>query len=180
MNQVTITKAKPGDIKDITKVLYLTWLVTYPNRKYRITASDIKYKFKIRFTKEELEKRASKIRNQTKNEIVLVAKYNDKIVAVCGANKSPKINELKILYVLPKFQRKGIGQMFWKKLLKFFNKNSKTIVKVTVYNENAIRFYKKLGFIETQKIIIDKKLKMRNGAIKPNMVMVLKNREELK
>ena len=47
MKGVTIVKAKPSDIRDITKVLYLTWLDTYPNRKYHITVSDIHYKFKI-------------------------------------------------------------------------------------------------------------------------------------
>ena len=47
------------------------------------------------------------------------------------------------------------------------------IVHVASYNERAINFYKKLGFQSTGKIFLDERFKLRNGAIIPELEMII-------
>jgi ribosomal protein S18 acetylase RimI-like enzyme len=173
-NKVKILKTKPEDVKQLADVYYRTWLTTYPNKKYKIRASDIKYKYRNRHTKEELLRRKHDIENPKKDTYRYVAKIGDKVVGLCNIIVDLKKNQLKAIYVLPEYQGKGIGKMLWTKSRTYFNKNNKTIVHVAEYNENAIKFYERLGFVKTGKKFIDKKFKMRNGATIPEVEMVLK------
>jgi hypothetical protein len=45
------------------------------------------------------------------------------------------------------------------------------VVEVATYNTNAIKFYERLGFVDTGKRISDPKLMMKSGAIIPVMEM---------
>ena len=174
MNKKTrVLKANPEDVKQLTNLFYVTWLDTYPNRKYRITASDIRYHYRNMFKKEEILKRQKDIAHPKKGYHRFIAKIGNKIVGACNVILNSEKNKLKAIYVLPKYQRQGIGYMLWKKAIKTFNNNKKTIVRVAEYNQKAISFYEKLGFKKTNKKISENRFKMRNGAIIPEIEMVL-------
>ena len=161
MNQIIITKPDPEkDAEEIANVYYYTWLKTYPNKNAGITREDIEEHFKNRLEKKELEKKKEKISNLNPNKLFLIAKYNEKVIGVCNIIKRENFNQLQSIYVLPEYQGKGIGYKLWLKAFDFIDKEKNTIVQVAIYNENAINFYKKLGFIDTEKKFSDEKFKM--------------------
>ena len=169
-----ILKAKPEFAREITLVNYKTWLTTYPNKKYRITAADITFAFKKRLSKKSIKELEAKIRNP-KNEFKrFVAKFDNRIVGICNIAIEKDKNRLASIYVLPKYQGRGIGLALWKSVSKFIRNKNKTILNVATYNVNAINFYKKLGFVKIGKRFTDEKFKMRNGALIPEIEMVLK------
>ncbi|HYD91952.1 MAG TPA: GNAT family N-acetyltransferase [Flavobacterium sp.] len=171
---ITVTDAEIKDVLGIRKVFYETWLVTYPNEELGITRDDIEDRYKDAFTKEKLKKQEDQIKNLPANQKLLVAKDADKVVGVCRIIKHEDKNQLQAIYVLPQYQGKGIGKMFWNEALRFFDKDKPTFVEVATYNTKAIEFYKKLGFSDTGKRIHDENFRMKSGNILPEMEMSLK------
>ncbi len=56
---------------------------------------------------------------------------------------------------------------------KVFDKNKDTVVEVTTYNNKAIEFYKKLGFIDTGRRWSDEKFKTKSGFMTTEMELKL-------
>lgn len=165
---ITIQKAVPEDALGIGEVFYRTWLATYPNKEVGVTVEDIEFKFKDRKNKD-----GSRYANLPDNVLFLTAKVENSVVGVCRLVKDEKENELKAIYVLPEYQGRGIGKMFWTETLNFFDSTKDTIVKVVTYNKNAIEFYKRLGFKETEKIFYDETFRLQSGIIPPEMEMII-------
>ena len=109
-----------------------------------------------------------------KDRAVWVVKDQAKVVGMCFVRKRDGVNSLGATYVLPEYQGRGIGWMMWKEAQKHFDPNKNIIVQVAIYNENAIDFYKKLGFEDTGKRWEDDKFKMKSGAALPELEMVIK------
>lgn len=171
---ITIQKPNKEDVKDIQQVFYKTWLATYPNSDIGITVEDIEERFKNRFSEKAIQKRLDDISNKNSDKLFLVAKNNNEVVGVCRVIKEDKLNKLEAIYVLPEFQGQGIGKMFWIEALKFWNNDKIIIVQVASYNSNAIRFYERLGFVDTGKRFTDENLKMPvSGILIPEMELVV-------
>lgn len=168
------SEAKPQDVLGITEVLYRTWLDTYPNEEYGITVEDIEDKYKDAFSEEKLQERALKMENEKKGDVRILAKENDRIVGLVRIVKHEDKNELQAIYVHPEFQKKGIGMKLWENVKERLDPDKDTIVSVAVYNQNAIDFYKKLGFEKTGKFLEEEKLRLKSGAIIPTTEMVMK------
>jgi ribosomal protein S18 acetylase RimI-like enzyme len=169
---IKIVLATPEDATGIQEVFYKTWLDTYPNEECGITVDDIEYRYKDHFTDEALKKRAEKIANMPKDQTFLLAKDKDKVVGVSRVVRHKDNNELQAIYVLPEYQGKGIGKLFWEEAKKHFDINKSIIVVVASYNNKAIDFYKKLGFKDTGKRFEYEKFRFKSGAIIPMMEMV--------
>jgi RimJ/RimL family protein N-acetyltransferase len=170
MAKVEILNTVLGDELEIILLLKETWLSTYPNEKYDITREDILNK--DWGSKERFEKWQKIIAENGKNGVFnFVAKKGNKIIGFCQVVKEKTHNELKIIYVLPEHQGRGIGKMLAKKALSFLDISEDTIVEVVEYNKNAIEFYKKLGFVEFEK---GKGQEVTNGKIMPTIKMKLK------
>ena len=163
---ITIQKATSKDAQEIGEVFYRTWLATYPNEEIGVTVDDVEFKFKDRKDRD-----GSKFDNLPENEIFLTAKDGDHVVGVCDVIKHEDKNELKAIYVLPEYQGRGIGRMFWNEALKFFDSKKDIKVEVVTYNTNAVKFYKKLGFQDTGKRFHVERLRMKSGVILPEMEM---------
>lgn len=172
---IIIKEAKVKDIKGIQEVFYKTWLETYPNKKAGITVEDVEAKYKDRFSEAALEKRKNDILNQSDNKLLLLAKENDTIIGVCKLKKEETFNELEAIYVLPEYQGQGIGKMLWERASEFFDNNKDIIVQVATYNNQAINFYKKLGFVDTGKKFAKENHRMPvSGKIIPETEMIIK------
>lgn len=141
---ITITLAKIGDLDKILEIRKRTWLSTYPNRKYKISRALIS---KIDFT--SVEKREGlKRRLFAGTSRVWVAKAGTAIVGYGSARKyrGAKPNYLHSLYLLPRYQRKGIGNRLMQEMLGWLGQKRPVLLQVAAYNAAAIAFYKKFGF----------------------------------
>jgi ribosomal protein S18 acetylase RimI-like enzyme len=165
---ISIQKAIPEDAQEIGEVYYKTWLATYINTEFGVTKEDIDFIFK------DIGKSdGSKYLNLPADTVYFTAKENDHVVGVCKLIKHNDKNELKSIYILPKYQGMGVGKKFWEEALHFFDSTKDTLVKVVTYNRNAIEFYKRLGFKETGKIFYDETFRMQSGAIPPETEMII-------
>ena len=172
--EIKIGYANPADAKGIQEVFYATWLDTYPNEEFNITIDDLKYRYRNSLSEETIEKKKKIIEEKSGDELYLVAKDDEKVVGVCYCEKEKDLNQLRAMYILPKYQGKGIGTRFWNETLNFFDSTKDVIVDVATYNKNAIEFYEKLGFTDTGERFSEERFRMRNGALLPEMRMVIK------
>lgn len=151
MSQMEIREVKPEDARGILEVLRDTWINTYPNDEIGLTKEAIKESFEKDFKKENIEEFSEKITKLSNGEKWYIAVFMNRVVGIICLFRGEEKNEIQKLYVLPEFQGKGIGKMFWKKALEFFDSKKDIVVKAVVYNKKAIEFYKKLGFVDTGK-----------------------------
>ena len=170
---IEIVFPKPEDAEGIQNVFYKSWLDTYPNEKVGITVDDVEHWYKDDWNG-KLEKQRNRIINPPENQSFFIAKEDGKVVGVCRIMKHADKNQLQAIYVLPEYQRKGIGKMLWNRALEIMDLNKDTIVQVADYNKKAIDFYKKLGFIDTGKRFSDEHFRMKSGAIIPEMELEIK------
>lgn len=175
--EIKIEKAKIKDGKEIAFLQRDVWFQTYPNKKAGITKSDIKNRF-IDMDK-KVERWKQNIKNQKENELILVAKAENKIVGFCVATKRFKENNITAIYIDPAFQRQGIGSMFMKKIFSWFG-DKKVYVLVAEYNKKAVNFYKKFGFVDTGKRIKEEFLKMKSGNYIIEVEFVWRNKKSPK
>jgi len=168
---INIGEAKPEDAAEIQQVFYETWLATYPNLDSGVTAEDVEDRFKDRLSHEGIAKRADQIANLGPGSLFLAAKDGEKIIGICILRKDETKNQLSAIYILPKYQGRGIGRMFWQEAQKFFNPGKKINVEVDVCNKRAIAFYEKLGFADTGRRFADENFRMKSGAVIPEMEM---------
>ena len=174
MKDIKILDAVPEDALGMTTVFYKAWLKAYPNEEAGVTMDDIEDSYKDSFTEEGIGKMQEKLKQPRIKEKRLVAKEGDLIVGTATMVRNEENNQLRTIYVLPEYQGKGIGKMLWEEARKFCDPEKDTIVQVVTYNEQAINFYMKLGFVDTGKRFTEERFKMKSGAILPEMEMVLR------
>ncbi len=172
-----IRKAVWDDFMSIHNILFTTWLDTYPNKEFNITKEDIEFNFQQKLLPEEIAK--AKIKNYESENLSnisrLILEFSNIPVGFCRSEEKENHNQLQAIYVLPKYHGMGFGYALWQEAKKIFNPKKDTIVHVASYNQKAINFYEKLGFKSTGKIFFDEKHKMRNGAMIPELEMVIEN-----
>lgn len=147
--KIKIQKAQIEDIPQIQEVYYKSWLDVYPDEKVGITIEDIEEAWRERHAEDKYEKRKALISDSSGRSIFLVAKDGDAVVGVFILMKHDRCNELGSIYILPEYQRQGIGKMFWQWADGFFEDGKEVFVRVADYNMKAISFYEKLGFADT-------------------------------
>ncbi|MCH7622694.1 MAG: GNAT family N-acetyltransferase [Nitrospinae bacterium] len=175
--RIKIELATSEDVRGMQDVFYKSWLATYPNKEHGITVDDVEDRFKDLFTEEVLAKRAKRIINPPEGETLFFAKEGDKIVGLCRVVKSKKNNRILAIYVLPKYQGQRVGKLLWKEAQKYIDPEKDTLLSVATYNSNAINFYKSLGFEDTGKKFTEERLRMKSGAVIPEMEMELKGKK---
>jgi ribosomal protein S18 acetylase RimI-like enzyme len=167
---IIITNSSLGDEKDLVRVLKTTWLATYPSKELGITKKDI-------LTKDfDSDKKISAWRKTIKtsgkkSEYLCVAKDNNKVVGFCLVLKKKRFNELDVLYILPEYQKIGLGKKLVDRSIGWLGRNKKIFLNVAAHNKNAIGFYEKYGFVKIGKI---SKKRLINGKVMPEIKMVLK------
>lgn len=173
-DDIKIVSPTPEDAIGSIEVQYKAWLATYPNEKLGITIDDIEHRYKDAFMGERLEKRKRLITSPGPNEKLIHAKDGDRVIGICYGILKEDRNQLQAIYILPEYHGRGIGTKLWEEMSKFFDNTKDTYVEVADYNEKAINFYKKLGFVDTGRRFQDERFRMKSGAILPEMEMVRK------
>jgi ribosomal protein S18 acetylase RimI-like enzyme len=167
-----ISRATLEDVTSIQDVLYRVWLATYPNESFGIAVADIEEMYKDRNSDEALARMRELI--SSSRETTLVAREKGKVVGVCRVIRREDKEVMEAIYVLPEYQRHGIGSAIWRETQKLLDPNREIIVQVATYNTEAIEFYKRCGFRDTGKRWEEKKFKLRSGAAIPAMEMLAK------
>lgn len=173
---IEIVRPAPGDARGIATVLYKTWLAAYPNAELGITKGDIVESYRNVFSDEQIKKSEERLRNISPQEKRVVAKDGHMVVGMATLVRNAGHNQLQTIYVLPEYQGKGVGMLLWEAVCDSEDLTKDTIVHVADYNLQAIKFYEKIGFVDTGKRWTDEKWKMRSGAHIPEMEMILARR----
>lgn len=168
-NDINIRIAKEKDISQLCKVQKETWIDTYPNGEYGITVEDILTKDfdsgkKIELLKEQF--RNKKLR-------VWVALDGEKIVGFSRAKKAELKNDFSVIYILPQYQRMGIGKQLANAVFEWLRESKTIVVEVVKYNNKAISFYKKLGFGSPEEVKLP--LVLLNNKVLPTIRMIRNN-----
>jgi ribosomal protein S18 acetylase RimI-like enzyme len=176
MNLV-IRQTEPEDAEAINRVLKEAWLGAYPNEDVGVTAEDIEHSFRDHFTPEGIARSQERLRTVSGNELRMVAVMDGRVVGVGRIIRETESNHLQTLYVHPDYQGKGIGTALWEAMRSFLDPRKDTVLEVATYNEQAIRFYERLGFRDTGERIEDERFRMQSGAIVPELRMILRRQD---
>jgi ribosomal protein S18 acetylase RimI-like enzyme len=107
-----------------------------------------------------------------------VAKEKDKVVGLCRIINREDKSVMEAIYILPEYQRLGIGSSVWREAQKLLDPKKDVVVQVATYNTDAIEFYKRRGFRDTGKRWVEKKFRLKSGAVIPAMEMIIKGKKE--
>lgn len=177
---IKIRPSTASDVFQIREVQKQTWLDVYPNPEAGITYDDIQAKFDQDDTLEGREKIAAKKDKyyQDKNICIWTAVsqnslQQDQIVGFVMGIKKKQFNRIAAIYVLPLFQRQGIGSRLIQAVMDWLDQDKEIFVNVVSYNRSAISFYKKFGFKSTGRSgVLDEAARLLSGKLLPEIEMV--------
>lgn len=156
-----IVKAVTSDAEEIQRVTSNASIGMYQLCGW--SDKDINTRVTEEKIKEGTGRLADSIANFTDNEVILIAKNNEKIIGYSYAERQKDRNVLEAMYVLPEYQGSGVAHELWEETLNNLFQDRPTYLQVLAHNSKAIRFYKKLGFVETDKRFVDDNFKNSNG-----------------
>jgi len=174
-----VHRATSLDAREINQLYFDTWIKTYPNKDYGVSQEDLEEWLRPSLSEDSVKNNQEWLGNLPENVSVSVVRDKDKIVGFCYVTKgdNSEHNKLRSIYVNTDYQGKGIGKALWNDAIKFFSTDIPTDVQVVAYNENAINFYKSLGFVDTGNLITDDEdYRLKNGVIIPLANLVLENK----
>lgn len=77
-------------------------------------------------------------------------------------------------YILPEYQRRGIGKQLMNTALKWLGRNQDIYVNAASYNEKAIKFYESFGFRKSGNVPKSEVADLPSGKHIPEIEMILK------
>jgi guanylate kinase len=146
ISNIRIVEAKAADIPEMCAIHKQIWLTTYAGDACGLSEADVLSKdfdspIKINKWQSSLD---------DDNYKLWLAKDDRKIVGFCGAKKGEHENDFSVVYILPEYQRKGIGQAFAQKVFNWLGFEKPIMIELASCNKPALQFYEKLGFTDPQ------------------------------
>lgn len=170
-SEIIISSAIPENAFDIQNLLKDTSKQMYLDGGF--SEEDFNLRFKDSISDNAINECAKNIESLSENERYIVALKNDKVIGLCYVEKEDIKNILHAMYILPEFQNQGVGTLLWKNVKDFFDSEKDVVLDVFVSNQNAIKFYKKLGFVDYGKRTSEERFKSSSGVNIIEMKMVL-------
>ncbi len=168
-NPIIIQDAVAEDAQGIRSVQKQTWLATYPNPELGISHEDIASK--IAQMQEGSTERWAKRLKEDASSHTWVAKDNHTVIGFVSAQKLNDENKIRAMYLLPEYQGQGIGKQLMQKALTWLGDDKHISLEVVSYNDKAISFYKKFGFVERGETTNDA-AHLPSGKDLPELLMV--------
>lgn len=139
---IEIRRAKPSDIEGMSVVVDSAWRENY----------------RAIFTTETIDKFTGEHRRESfaglleRGVGILVLTVDDEIVALCAFQMTvefPDCAQIMLLYVHPKYQRRGFGGRLLSNVLNGLRRDgfARAVLDTAEKNEGARRFYEKHGFV---------------------------------
>ena len=172
--EAEIRPSKNGDAVGISRVLAETWLSTYPNEELGITRDMIyprHYRPDGSLKPEKVAITAANIASKRPGYESFVAVDDGNIVGVSSAEVAGGKRKLRVLYVLPEFQGRGLGNRLFDSVMAWHGDND-IFLKVATYNHRAIRFYVERGFVPLGPVQPEDEMRFDNGMLLPEIEMV--------
>lgn len=153
MNAYVIEVAIAQDIPAIRSVQNTTWRATYPNVPYGDEdVEDVYANMSIRSW--------------------VARDSHGMVIGYCIAQKEQTQNRIKALFVLPAYQKIGIGRMLMHSAKIWLGTKKTICINVAEHNTNAIGFYTRLGWKKTHRSVSDETCVASSDTIIPEIEMV--------
>ncbi len=169
--------AKPEDAAEVFDVQRRTWLDTYPNEKAGVTYEDLKTRLEGEngeLIPQKVERWKQGIESTGEERATFIVRDGGKIVGFVAPGIMDGQRRIGAIYVLPEAQGKGIGGDLLQKSLEWHGRDEDIFLRVASYNQNAIDFYKRHGFEQTDTKVEDDTA-IQNGMTPiPEVEMVLR------
>lgn len=157
----TIREAKRSDAQGIFMVIFVGWFDTYVNDDLGVTREFILskklYQLEYEFYRDKLK---YDFLENTDNNLHYVAEdENGVIIGHLHASRDKEAGQhLQGLYVYKEMHGTGLAQELAAKFEEWEDDAQDSLIHVVEYNLRAIRFYEKLGFVDSGKrdIVYDK------------------------
>ncbi|MEK4031247.1 GNAT family N-acetyltransferase [Pseudobacillus sp. FSL P4-0506] len=148
---IKIKKCNLEDSRKLQEISYETFDETF---KHQNSPENMNAYLERAFKLEQLEKELSNISSQ-----FFFVYFNDEIAGYLKVNTNDAQSEemgdesleIERIYIKKKFQKQGIGKYLLNKAIEIAMEHNKKKIWLGVWekNENAIAFYKQMGFIQT-------------------------------
>jgi ribosomal protein S18 acetylase RimI-like enzyme len=138
---VTIRRAQIGDIPGIGSMLAVTWRDTYSSFLSESAIAKVTAKW---HSPEVLEAEI----NRSSTFLGIAESSSHDIVGVVTAHSHEELLLIARLYVLPRYQRQGIGGELMEESYRAFPQAQRVELGVEEQNAKGRAFYRKLGFRE--------------------------------
>lgn len=175
---IKILRATLDDAEIICDIRDRAWIEAYPNAELGITAKDIEINAKGlhgEFVPKRIAWFKDKLAKNDENWICYVAQINNVARGfVVASTEDDGRKFLNSIYVEPNFQGKGLGAMLMQKALDWLGGDEDIYLEVLSYNQNAINFYKRFGFEQTDAAVPEEPNLPAFIKSLPQMEMVLK------
>lgn len=150
MNNLIIEKVNIEAIPLIQELTMKVWPQTYSSV---LSAEQITYMLDMMYSKESL------IEQMLSGQQFIIAYYNNQPIGFASYGPTVHFNEYKLhkLYVITTVQKTGAGKLLLWYVMDEIKKagGNHLILQVNRSNENAISFYKRMGFIVEQQANFD-------------------------
>lgn len=169
-SNIAIRLSRPGDAPEVLRLKDETWLDAYPSIDHGVSVADIE----SHLTKDDPAVRLERWQGYLAPTDAMqnwIALDDGKIVAFVAAAKAEPRNEVKALYVLPAYQRQGIGSALMSEALAWLGSTKDIFLGVVEYNQPAIAAYTKAGFVPNGRSK-DDPFELQTGATMPVLEMV--------
>ncbi|MEI8338902.1 MAG: GNAT family N-acetyltransferase [bacterium] len=175
---LTIESAKPEDAEGIYDVQRFTWQDTYVNGELGITPEAVRLRTEGEngeLISKKIERWRDTIINNSRD--VYVARSGDKVVGFVAPFYDEENEQYRIgaLYVLPEAQGIGAGRALIQKAIEQLGPENDIYLHVASFNDNAIDFYSKSGFVKTGHNITSDPITFSGGVKLPELEMIRKS-----
>jgi len=180
---IKIERAVPNDAETICDIRDRAWLKAYPNAELGVTEDDIRVNAQGR-AGEFLPRRIAYLKERFTKDAgtsltTFVARANGKVLGYVD----PHIDEqnrrsISAIYVAPEAQGMGIGGKLMRQTLDLFGRDKDIFLEVVSYNQNAIDFYKRFGFEQTDAIVPEEEGRPDYLKSLPQIEMVLRAKSD--
>jgi len=150
--RITIRRAIPADAEAILQVKKAAWADRYPNEQAGITAEGLRKEFEDddgNIDPAAIKRWQTGIASEGSDRITYVAVDDGRVVGYASPHRIDGQRRVGALYVAPEAQGRGIGRELLQKVLAWHGRDEDIYLHVVSYNEAAIKFYEKAGFVKT-------------------------------
>ena len=179
---IEIVPATPDNAEIICDIRDKAWIDAYPNSELGITPQDIEINAKGlhgEFVPRRIAYLKEKLTTPNRPDgATFVAKSNGYVVGFVDPSIEDGKRRIGAIYVTPEAQGTGIGSKLMQQALQWHGRNDDIFLEVVTYNQNAIDFYKRFGFEQTDTVVPEESNRPDFMKALPQIEMVLRKEQK--